>query len=260
MESTNLTVALCQYDPFWNNPLSNFSIIEELNSAIISDILFLPEMFSTGFILNPKILTDSLAIKSKKWLESYSHQQMTIGSCPILEQDKFYNRLFVYNKGKEITHYDKHHTFIGGEREAYQSGSTLNTFEFKGWKIGLNICYDLRFPVWCRAQECDIMVFCANWPSKRQDHWTTLLKARAIENQCYVIGINRIGTDENDWHYSGDSVVFDFMGKELINLKDKETCLTTTLSKLLLNEYRAELPFLEDRDDFRLNKISFNKL
>jgi omega-amidase len=258
MESTNLTVALCQYSPFWNNVLSNFSIIEELISGIDSDILFLPEMFSTGFILDPKFLNDTLAIKSKKWLESQSHQKMVLASSPIMENERFYNRLFVFNQGKEITHYDKFHTFIGAEKTNYSKGTSLNVFEFKGWKIGLNICYDLRFPVWCRSQECDIMVFCANWPSKRAEHWITLLKARAIENQCFVIGINRIGIDENNWHYNGDSVVFDYSGKELINLKDEEICLSTTLSLQLLKEYRAEFPCLEDKDDFVLSNI--NKL
>ena len=260
MGSTILTVALCPYAPVWNNPLSNFSIIEELNSGIISDLLLLPEMFSTGFILDPKSLNDTLAIKSKKWLESQSHQQMILASCPILEKDQFYNRLFVFDKGKEITHYDKFHTFIGGERSSYNKGKTLNVFEFKGWKIGLNICYDLRFPVWCRSQECDIMVFCANWPSKRADHWIALLKARAIENQCFVIGINRIGTDENDWHYNGDSIVFDYSGKELINLKDLEICQSTTLSLQQLKEYRTEFPCLEDKDDFVLHKVNINEL
>ena len=159
-----------------------------------------------------------------------------------------------YNSNKLIGDYAKSHTFIGGERDNYSSKKEPITVHQKGWSIGLNICYDLRFPVWVRLYAGnDILVFSANWPKPRIEQWKTLLKARAIENQCYVIGINRIGIDSNDWEYSGHSMIIDYKGEVILDAENQENAFTVELEKNSLLEYRNGLPFLKDQDDFTFN-------
>lgn len=248
-----LRIAPCQFDVIWNDPLANFATIEELVSPIAFDILILPEMFSTGYFSNPSGLKDPLAIKTKKWMASQSASALILGSCANKEKNIFYNSLLGYHQQKEICNYKKTHTFVGEEQTFYTRGDKQSIIDFKGWKISLNICYDLRFPVWCRTQEADIMIFSANWPKPRAEHWQTLLKARAIENQCYVIGVNRIGKDNNGLEFQGDTLVFDYNGKEMLNFKDKEGVDIVELSKKSLSKHRKEFPFLADRDHFTLN-------
>lgn len=249
-----LRLSICQFDVFWNNPMANFGAIEELTSGLQTDALVLPEMFSTGFAPEPSSLVDPMAIKTKKWLLSQCTNRLLMGTYAVREGQNYFNRLAVTLNQEELITYDKAHTFQGTERQYYQSGQALKVLEHQGWRIGLNVCYDLRFPVWCRAQKADVLIFSANWPRKRIDHWKTLLKARAIENQCYVVGVNRIGTDHNEWNYTGDSLVFDFEGNELLNLRDNEACETVVLDRELLLDYRAQWPFLADTDTFSLEK------
>jgi omega-amidase len=252
----NLTIALCQYNVIWNKPCANFAKLEELTAYTDCHILVLPEMFSTGFLLDPFFHPDLIGIQTRKWLSMASAKKTVLGSVALKENNSFYNRILVYENQKEICFYNKKHSFVGSESEKYTAGSELKHFYFDDWKISLNICYDLRFPVWCRAQDSHVMIFCANWPTSRANHWHSLLKARAIENQCYVIGVNRLGTDGNDWEYQGDSVVFDFSGKELLNLENQEICSAISLSKVELDTYRADFPFLKDKDSFDLNLLN----
>lgn len=252
MNKENLTISLCQYDIHWNDPLANFATIEELTSGLNYDLLVLPEMFSTGFITQPNDGMDPLGIKSKKWMESMSTNSMLLGSISIKEKDLFYNKLLVYASNNLINNYSKSHTFIGTETTNYSNKKEPVTVHQKGWSIGLNICYDLRFPVWNRLYAGnDILVYCANWPKSRIEHWKTLLKARAIENQCYVIGVNRIGVDGNDWEYTGHSMVVDYKGDVLLDAQNKEEAFILELDKQALLEYRNDFPFLEDKDLFQ---------
>lgn len=248
--SEKLKIAVCQYNVIWNDPIANFSLIEELTSGLDYDILVLPEMFSSGYFTNPTELNDPLAIKSKKWMEMQSSNALILGSCANKEGEYFYNSLFGYHQQKQLCNYKKVHTFVGGERETYTKGKETVILDHKEWKISTNICYDLRFPVWCRNQQSEVMVFSANWPTKRADHWYTLLKARAIENQCYVVGVNRIGIDGNEWEYGGETVIFNHKGEEILNLKGTEAAQVIEIKKSDLTEYRTDLPFLEDRDNF----------
>jgi omega-amidase len=256
MSKDSLQVALCQFDVVWNTPLTNFSIIEELSVGIEADLLVLPEMFSSGFVVNPKELADPLAIKTMKWLSVNSAKKTILGTTAIKRGEIFYNSLLVYSSEKEIVTYNKAHTFVGQEAANFQKGNEQASFMLKDWKISVNICYDLRFPAWCRTQQSDVMIFCANWPKGRITHWTALLKARAIENQCYVIGVNRIGIDNNDWKYTGQSVVFDFKGEMILDLGEEELCKSIALTKAELLLYRQEFPFLNDRDEFSLERLN----
>jgi omega-amidase len=249
---TKLKLSVCQFDVVWNSPMANLAIIEELTVGLNTDLLVLPEMFNTGYVLDPSILSDPLAIRTQKWLEQMSQKNAIIGSVAYKQDQSYFNSIWLYQNSEKIYSYNKAHTFVQGERQTFTEGRSLGTLDFKGWKMGLNICYDLRFPVWCRAQDADIMLFCANWPEKRKEHWYTLLKARAIENQCYVVGVNRVGKDQNNWEYNGDSVVFDYKGQEILNLNQTETCETVTLDFEEMLNYRQEMPFLADKDLFQL--------
>ena len=248
-----MKVSLCQYGVHWNAPEANFGTIEELCSGIETDLLVLPEMFSSGFAPNPSTLADPLAIKTTQWMKSFSSNRLVIGSTPTKQQEQFFNTLLVTYNQKVVSEYHKRHVYLGSESDHYSKGSNLGLFKHKEWNIGLNICYDLRFPAWSRAQKADLLIYSANWPSARKEHWHALLKARAIENQCYVIGVNRIGTDQNEWSYEGESLVFDFWGNEVLNLGNEETVTTTTLDYNALQEYREKLSFLGDRDHFTLD-------
>lgn len=249
-----MKVTLCQFDVHWNSPDANFGVVEEMCSGLVTDLLVLPEMFSTGFNTETSLLLDPLALKTKRWMSSFSSNKLILGSAPHkIKESIFHNSLFAFSEGKQLQEYHKKHLYVGDESQAYTSGEVISVLDFNEWKIGLNICYDLRFPVWSRAQNADVLVYCANWPSARKEHWNALLRARAIENQCYVIGVNRIGIDGNDWEYHGESVVFDYWGNELLNLKSEEAVGSVTIDKEALLEYRTKLPFLKDKDKFKLD-------
>jgi predicted amidohydrolase len=175
------------------------------------------------------------------------------GSIAIKENEQYYNRfVFVYPSGK-IDFYDKRHTFtLAGEDKIYTSGNTQKVITFRGWKIYPQICYDLRFPAWSRnTKNYDLLIYVANWPNKRNLAWQALLKARAIENMAYTIGVNRVGIDGNDLTYSGDSMIVDYLGKTLANLKAGEDgIIEASLEKDSQNLVRKKLGFLNDRDHF----------
>lgn len=255
-----LRVALIQPDTYWENPEANRSELEEMISSLDSDVdlIVLPEMFSTGFSMIPKKVAEPMNFTTHRWMKQIGqrYNAAICGSFIIKEGQSFFNRLlFVKPDGETVT-YDKRHLFAyGGEDALYSRGSEKVIIEYKGWKICPLICYDLRFPVFSRNNqlEYDVLIYSANWPSKRENVWDTLLKARAIENQSYVIGLNRVGTDENKLEYNGQSMIIDPKGYELKKLGNKPDIGISSLSKSSLVHFREKFPAHLDSDAFTLN-------
>ena len=257
--STELKVVGIQADLFWENPPKNRTFFEEKINSLAKgvDLIVLPEMFTTGFTMRPEKVAEKMDGETVSWMKKLaSEKQLAItGSLVISENNNFYNRLvFVFPSGK-IETYDKRHSFtLAGEDKVYTSGNKKIIIDYKGWKICPLICYDLRFPVWARnTQNYDLLIFMANWPVKRIKAWDTLLKARAIENMSYIIGVNRTGTDTNNYEYSGNSLIIDCLGKELSQLSENEVgIVSTTLKKEFQIETREKLGFLNDKDSFEI--------
>jgi predicted amidohydrolase len=252
----DLIVSLVQANQIWEDKSANFSnylrLLESINEPV--DLVIFPEMFDTGFSMNIKLAEDwDLNTSLNFLIELAVEKQFAIyTSLMVKENNHYYNRgVFVHPSG-EVSYYDKRKSFgLGGEDKFYTAGKTETIVNYKDWKINLQICYDLRFPEIARNYEIDgkpkydLLLYVANWPSKRSEHWKTLLKARAIENQSYVIGVNRFGEDANGLSYSGDSSCFDPLGNCQCQII-KESVFTTTLSELTLNSTRTSLPFLKD--------------
>lgn len=217
----------------------------------------LPEMFTTGFTMSPDHINASEGKKTLDWMkmEAAKNKIALIGSIPYHEKGTHTNRLFFVKPDGAFKHYDKRHTFtLAGEDKVYSSGSSKLVVEFKGFKICPMICYDLRFPVWARnIERYDVLVYVANWPKPRVDAWDTLLKARAIENMAYCIGVNRIGTDNSGHDYSGHSAVYDVLGNRMA-YSEKEEIIFATLNTEHITTTREKLKFLEDSDAFTLLK------
>ncbi|NAS31202.1 amidohydrolase [Flavobacteriaceae bacterium R38] len=255
MES--LKLALIQTDLFWERPQENRDNIENqlnnINEKV--DIIILPEMFSSGFTMNPKVVSEKMDGETVQWMKqkAVTTNAAICGSLVIEDSDKFYNRFLFVKPDGEIECYDKRHTFtLAGEHEVYESGLEKIIIDYKGWKICPLICYDLRFPVWARnVEDYDLLLYVANWPTPRINAWDALLKARAIENMSYCIGVNRIGEDENGHEYSGHSAVYDVLGKP-INFSEKKEVIITEIFKREIELYRNKLKFLQDRDTFNL--------
>ena len=208
--------------------------------------------------MNPKDVAETMQGETVSWMKSIaSKKQAAItGSLIIKENDNYYNRLLFVHPNGEINSYDKRHTFtLAGEDKVYTAGTKKLIVAFKGWSICPLICYDLRFPVWARNTEnYDLLIYMANWPITRIKAWETLLKARAIENMCFTIGVNRIGIDANDYKYSGNSIIVDFLGEEISNLQpNKEGFIYYTINKKEQNNVRNKLDFLNDRDTFKID-------
>ena len=221
------------------------------------DLIVLPEMFTTGFTMNPYDISETMEGETVAWMKSISNkmQSALCGSIIIAEQSNYYNRLlFVYPSG-EIRYYDKRHLFtLAGEDKVYTAGTEKVVVEYKGYSICLQICYDLRFPVFSRnTEDYDLLLYTANWPIVRIDAWDTLLKARSIENMCYTIAVNRIGTDNNHHQYNGHSQLVDFLGNIVIAAAESEGIFTADLDKVALNVTRQRLGFLRDRDYFTIS-------
>lgn len=254
-----LKIALIQTDLVWENPEQNrlnfTEKLETLDETI--DVIVLPEMFTSGFTMNAKSVAETMDGTTVSWMIDLAKtKQIAIaGSIVIFENGKYYNRfLFIEPSGK-LSYYDKRHTFtLAGEDKVYTAGKERVIIDYKGWKICPLICYDLRFPVWARnTDNYDILIYVANWPVPRIDAWDTLLKARAIENMSYCIGVNRIGVDGMDVKYCGSSAVYDVLGKKLTDIPlNKETIEVVTLRKNHIGKYRNALKFLDDKDDFNL--------
>lgn len=254
----DLRISLCQTSLEWENPRSNYQIFEDLLSVLgpgDTDLILLPEMFTTGFSMSSSKLAEPMDGPSVQWMKAMAdrHCSAIAGSLIISESGNYYNRLLWVEPGKGVTaYYDKKHLFgLAGENQYFSQGKVKKFVEYKGWRIGLFICYDLRFPAWTRNHDqLDLMIFLANWPSKRIKAWNTLLPARAIENQCYVAGVNRIGADGNDIPYTGDSAVYAYDGETMLRLNNKNTIETVSLNARDLMVYKRAYPFLADRDTY----------
>ena len=256
---SELKVALIQSNLIWENPEQNRINFTNKISAILEsvDLIILPEMFNSGFTMNPGHVAETMTGDTVSWMQKLAQlkKAAVTGSIVIKENEHYYNRLlFVYPNGI-IEYYDKKHTFtLAGEHNAYTAGSNLLTVNYLGWKICPLVCYDLRFPVWARnTNDYDVLLYVANWPKVRIAAWDILLKARAIENMTYCIGVNRVGLDANDHEYSGNSGAYDVLGTRMDSIPlDKETTEIVTLKKEHISKYREKLGFLNDRDLFSL--------
>ena len=236
---------------FWENINQNILRFNwHLNNTEPGSIVVLPEMFSTGFTMNPSEVAETMEGLSVNWMKEKSVDRLICGSLAIKERDKFFNRFLAVYQGEIISQYDKNQLFsFGNEDKLYMEGTKSVNFEFQGWKIAPFICYDLRFPELMRQQAgADIMIFSANWPKKRISAWNTLLPARAVENQCYVVGVNRVGKDAKDIEHNGCSQVLQYDGTYLLDpQKDNEVMATVLLEKGKLHKFRRLYPFLKDK-------------
>jgi len=252
---TVMKVCLVEFDIIWEQPFANLALLDKaLESELDSDtdIIVLPEMFTTGFSMNASVLAETMDGPSLQWMKETAqvYQVAVVGSLIIEDRDNFYNRCFFVYPDGTIAFYDKQHLFtLAGEQKQYTAGTQNKVIYYKGWNIALMICYDLRFPALLRAAlPFDMVIFIASWPSTRIEAWTTLLKARAIENLAYVIGVNRVGTDGAGFHYNGQSNAFDPLGKELPPINVNGITKSVKLDRAYLQKTRETLPFLEDRD------------
>ena len=254
-----MKIALIQTTQFWENPAANRNhFAEKINSVSETvDLIVLPEMFTTGFSMEPNNVAETMEGETVSWMQSIAikSQSAICGSAIIKENNHFYNRLlFVFPSG-EIQHYDKRHLFtLAGEDRIYTAGKERLVVEYKGFKICPLVCYDLRFPVFSRnTANYDVLIYVANWPKLRVNAWDILLRARAVENMCYTIGVNRIGSDNNSHDYVGHSQAVDFLGNHLVEPQETEGVFIATLDKSKLEETRKKLAFLNDRDRFTLS-------
>jgi len=256
----NLKITVFQGYLFWENIDRNLKNISMRLSGLRekTNLVILPEMFSTGFTMRAGVLAEPMDGKTMKWMETTAAQYDCVitGSVVITEKDKFYNRLIWMRPDGTYEYYDKRHLFaLGKEHETYTSGNKKLIVELKGWKICPMICYDLRFPVWMRNvdNDYDLLIIVANWPERRIAHWRALISARAIENQAYVIGVNRVGHDGNEVYHSGDSTCIDPNGNVVYYKRDEEDMYTFSIIADEVKKTRRALPFLKDADGFKLD-------
>jgi len=275
---STLTITIIQAVLHWENKPANLSMLEEKINSIKekTELVVLPEMFSTGFSMNTELLSETMYGETIQWMKRIAAEKKIILTGSFICRDaesgledktvqapassgvptRFYNRLIWMLPNGEYGIYDKRHCFaFAGEDEHYTAGTKRLIASVNGWKINLQICYDLRFPVWARQTpvgdaEYDVLIYVANWPERRSHAWKTLLQARAIENQCYVVGVNRVGEDGNGIQYSGESMVLDPLGEILYTKKDAEDIFTVTIGKDHLDRVREKFPFLRDADQF----------
>lgn len=262
----DLHVALIQSDLYWEQPNANLGMFEEEISKIEKavDLIVLPEMFTTGFSMNAPHLAEPPGGSVFKWMRSVAKRMdaAITGSYMIRDKGKFFNRLyFVYPDGSS-DFYDKRHLFtLAGEDQMFASGTQRKTFTFRGWRIRPQICYDLRFPVWARSEkqeevlyEYDLLLYVANWPEARIKAWDALLKARAIENSAFSVGVNRTGRDENEKIYPGHSATYQFDGESLLFMKEKGVGFASLSGSDLL-DYRKRFNFQQDADAFQIKPL-----
>ncbi len=278
---SDIRITTVQADLVWENKIENYKKLDELLTSIpptthsgnnYTDVIILPEMFATGFSMNPKPLAETLFGETFQWMAEKAKQfdAAVTGSFICVENGHYYNRLLWMFPDGNYYKYDKRHLFsLAGEHLHYTEGGSRQTIEWRGWRICPLICYDLRFPVWSRntlqppfksTEEFqnnktgyyDILIYVANWPERRNHAWKSLLIARAIENQAFVVGVNRVGSDGNNIYYSGDTSVIDYSGETLFSQKHIEGIHTTILSSTNLEEFRKKFGFLADQDVFAL--------
>ncbi len=253
-----MNVALVQTNIIWENPSGNRRILEEKINALTEsiDLIILPEMFTSGFTMHPNVVAETMNGTTILWLKEIAKAKncAITGSLVITENNNFYNRMiFVFPDGK-VQHYDKKHLFtLAGEDKIYTSGKEKVMVNYKNWKICLQVCYDLRFPVFSRNTEnYDLLIYVASWPKVRTNAWDILLKARAVENLSYAIGVNRIGTDNNNLEYIGHSQIIDELGNFIMEPTENESVFIAHLDRNKMLETRNKLNFLNDKDAFSL--------
>ena len=269
---STLTITTIQTDLAWEDKTANLQRLEEkiINISDRTEVVILPEMFSTGFSMRPEALAEKMEGPTVAWMKRVAAEKRIIltGSVIIEEDGKYFNRLIWMLPNGQYGNYDKRHLFAyAGEGEKYTAGQKRLIASVKGWKINLQVCYDLRFPVWARqtpdgphaqdsgaaaAHEYDLLIYIANWPERRSLAWKTLLQARAIENQAYVAGVNRVGNDGHNIYHSGDSMIIDPLGEVLYHNSREEDIFTYTFQKDKLEEARSRFPFWRDADDFSI--------
>lgn len=260
---SSLTLSLVQTALVWEDKAANLQLLETQLASLRgkTQVVVLPELFSTGFSMQTQVLAEPMNGPTVQWMRTMAQQYQLIitGSVMIQEEGLFYNRLIWMLPTGELGHYDKRHLFaFAGEDRYYSRGNKRFIASANGFKINLQICYDLRFPVWSRQHatdgqpEYDLLIYVANWPERRRLAWMSLLQARAIENQCYVIGVNRVGEDGHQIYHSGDSMVIDPLGEVLFTQKDKACVHTITLRQEWIQKVRQQFPFLNDADGFEL--------
>lgn len=291
---STLNISIIQTDLHWEDKAANLKMFEEKIFSIKekTEIIVLPEMFSTGFSMDPEKLAETMEGETVNWMKRIAAEKKIILTGSVIIEDLsprppqrggspvYHNRLIWMLPDGKYGVYDKRHCFgFAGEDKYYTPGTKRLIASVKGWKINLLVCYDLRFPVWARqahqstsppnplppstalrasgegeapSPEYDILIYVANWPERRIHAWKTLLQARAIENQCFVVGCNRVGDDGNNIHYSGESMVIDPLGEVLYTKKEAEDIFTITLDRSKLEETRNKFPFLRDADQFRI--------
>lgn len=267
----SLLITTIQADLKWEDKQANLLMFEDhlRNLETKTEVVVLPEMFSTGFSMRPEALAETMEGETVQWMKEMSakYRVALTGSFIAKDEDKFFNRMIWVLPNGQITYYDKRHLFgYAGENQHYSAGEKRVIVSVKGWRILLQVCYDLRFPVWARQQlsvqeetgelqpEYDVLLYVANWPERRSHAWKTLLCARAIENQCYVVGLNRVGKDNNDIYHSGNSMVIDPLGEIMYHMADEEDVNTILLQKEPLEAARTKYPFWKDGDSFLVNK------
>lgn len=267
MKLPDLKVTLVQTALFWEDIAANLAMFDE-KLALVSqetDLIVLPEMFSTGFSMAAPAHAEDMDGRAVRWIDAKSREKGVdiVGSVMIREGSLFFNRLLWARPDGVLLTYDKRHLFrMAGEEKVYSAGRSLLTITLCGWKIRPFICYDLRFPVWTRniGNAYDVAVFLANWPEKRSVHWQKLLTARAIENQCFVIGVNRVGRDGHGFDFSGDSTVIDPTGVDLFTLRYVPGIHTVRLPAHTLSGYRTDFPAWMDADTELVDLETLNRL
>ncbi len=256
-----MRITTVQSSLVWESIEANLQSFEKKIEAhkAQTDIIVLPEMFTTGFTMNPEQVAESFEnSRTIDWMKNMAAKlgAAICGSIIISEAGNYFNRFIWATPEGEIQYYDKRHLFtLAGEHIPFNAGNQKLIIEYKGWKICPMVCYDLRFPAWCRnLEDFDIQIFVANWPNKRSHHWKSLLMARAIENQCFVVGVNRVGRDSNDLVYTGDTSIIDYAGEILYQKENEEEVMTIEFSKEKLTKFRNKLNFLADRDTFEIKR------
>ncbi len=253
---TELRVALLQTELVWQDAAANRRQLAAQLQDVQADLIVLPEMFSTGFSMQSTEIAEPEG-ETLAWLTQQAKQlgAALCGSVATRIASGCVNRCYFVTPEGEVSYYDKKHLFrMAGEHQAYQAGAERVVVTYRGWRILLQVCYDLRFPVFSRNQtDYDVALYVANWPAARSHAWRTLLQARAIENQAYVLGCNRVGTDGNAIAYRGDSLIVDYLGQPQVDLApDEAGVLTGTLNLIALRQYRQQFPAHLDADKFSL--------
>ncbi len=250
-----IKIALIQEDLIWEDSNANTQLFEKYLDKIDGvDVVVLPEMFNTGFTMEPEKVAQKIKGSTVRWMQDIAveNNYSVMGSMVIEEDGEFYNRFVMSYPCTDVKWYDKRHLFrMGGENEKYAPGSQSVIFKYFGWRIRPLVCYDLRFPVWSRNRnDYDLLIYVANWPAVRNEVWEILLKARALENQCYVIGVNRVGEDGRGIKYKGNSMVIDPKGQIIEQMDDKPGYSIVTLDMSDLQIFREKFPVHLDADDF----------